>query len=79
MIDESTTHEPYILAQSFNKANIQDRLWYVMEEEDLQTLLDDNKVAFGDKAFVIKTAAKYICGNDATWYDMSSGNAYGGS
>ena len=40
----------YILAQSFNKANVQDRLWYVMDDTDLDTLAEQEKVAFGDKA-----------------------------
>ncbi len=60
----------YILAQSFNKANIQDRLWYVMDESDLDTLLAEQKIQFGDKAYVITTKTFYICGNDNTWYEM---------
>lgn len=60
----------YVLAQSFNRANVQDRLWYVMDEEDLDTLKSDETVIFGDKAYVIKTKAIYIMGNDSTWYEM---------
>lgn len=62
--------ENYILAQSFNKANVQDRLWYVMDESDLDTLIANEKIAFGDKAYVIKTKGFYICGNDNEWYEM---------
>lgn len=60
----------YILAQSFNKANVQDRLWYVMDTTDLATLKSEQKIQFGDKAYVIKTSAVYIMGNDDTWYQM---------
>ena len=60
----------YILAQSFNRANIQDRLWYVMDESDLDTLKANETILFGDKAYVIKTKATYIMGNDNTFYAM---------
>lgn len=60
----------YILAQSFNRANIQDRLWYVMEATDLAAVKVNETVLFGDKAYVIKTKAVYIMGNDNTWYEM---------
>lgn len=60
----------YVLAQSFNRANIQNRLWYVMEDEDLDTLKEEEKIAFGDRAYVIKEKTYYIMGNDDTWYEM---------
>ena len=60
----------YILAQSFNRANVQDRLWYVMDSSDLDTLKSDEKILFGDKAYVIKAKTFHIMGNDNTWYDM---------
>lgn len=60
----------YVLAQSFNRANIQDRLWYVMEATDLATVKANETVLFGDKAYVIKTKAVYIMGNDNIWYEM---------
>ena len=60
----------YILAQSYNRANIQDRLWYVMEASDLDTLKANEKVMFGDKAYVIKAKAFYVMGNDNTFYEM---------
>ena len=63
-------NQNYVLAQSFNRANIQDRLWYVMDESDLETLKTEEKIAFGDKAYVIKTKAFYIMGNDDEWYEM---------
>ena len=60
----------YILAQSFNKANVQDRLWYVMEESDLDTLKAAEHILFGDKAYVIKEKTFHIFGNDDEWYEM---------
>lgn len=60
----------YVLAQSWARANVQDRLWYVMEESDLATLKANENIAFGDKAYVVKTKALKIMGNDNTWYDM---------
>lgn len=60
----------YTLAQSFNRANIQDRLWYVMDESDLTTLKANETILFGDKIYVIKTKAVYIMGNDNTLYPM---------
>lgn len=60
----------YTLAQSFNRANIQDRLWYVMEEDDKAVLKANESVIFGDKVYVIKTKAVYIMGNDNEFYPM---------
>lgn len=60
----------YILAQSYNRANIQDRLWYAMEASDLDTLKANEKVIFGDKAYVIKEKKFYVMGNDDTFYEM---------
>lgn len=60
----------YVLAQSFNRANVQDRLWYVMNTSDLDTLKTNEKTSFGDKAYVIKDKTFYIMGNDNTWYAM---------
>lgn len=60
----------YILATSWNKSNIQDRLWYCMEEADKSTMLLKENISFGDKVYVIKTKKTYICGNDNIWYEM---------
>lgn len=60
----------YTLAQSFNRANIQDRLWYVMDESDLEDLKANETIIFGDKAYVIKTGSVYIMGNDNKFYEM---------
>lgn len=60
----------YTLAQSFNRANIQDRLWYVMDATDLSALKANETVIFGDKVYVIKTKSVYIMGNDDTFYPM---------
>ena len=59
----------YVLAQSFNRANVQDRLWYVMESSDLTTLKQNEQISFGDKAYVIKAKTFHIMGNDNNWYD----------
>ena len=60
----------YVLVQSFNRANVQDRLWYVMGESDLDTLKVNEKVVFGDKAYAITEKSFHIMRNDNTWYDM---------
>ena len=60
----------YILAQSFNKANAQDRLWYAMNNSDLNTLKTNEKILFGDKVYVITDKTFYIMGNNNTWYEM---------
>ena len=60
----------YILAQDYNKANINDRLWYVMAESDLDTLLEKEDIGFGDKAYAIEEKTFHICGNDGKWYEM---------
>lgn len=60
----------YVLAQSFNRANIQNRLWYVMEEADLDTLKTEEKMLFGDRAYAITEKSYWIMGNDDTWYEM---------
>ena len=62
--------DSYILATSWNKSNIQDRLWYCMEEADKGVMLLEENISFGDKVYVIKTKKTYICGNDNTWYEM---------
>lgn len=63
-------NEPYVLAQSFNRANIQDRLWYVMDSGDLDVLKASEKVMFGDKVYIIKTKGAAIMGNDGEFYEM---------
>lgn len=61
----------YILAASWNKSNVQDRLWYCMDESDKDDLLQgNNHITFGDKVYIIKTKQIYICGNDNKWYEM---------
>lgn len=60
----------YVLAQSFNKANVQDRTWYAMDETDKATLKNEQQIQFGDKVWVIKAQKLYIMGNDNTWYEM---------
>ena len=60
----------YVLAESYNRANIQKRLWYVMGAADLDALKDEEKILFGDKAFAINEKQLYIMGNDDTWYEI---------
>lgn len=60
----------YVLAQSFNRANVQDRLWYAMEASDLNVLKTNEKISFGDKAYIIKAKTFHIMGNDNQWYEM---------
>jgi hypothetical protein len=43
----------YVLATSFGRSNIQNRLWYVMGAADLDTLKEKETILFGDKAFAI--------------------------
>lgn len=61
----------YVLAQSFGRSNIQNRLRYVMDTADLETLKTEETILFGDKAYVIKTQKMVIMGNDSEWYDMA--------
>lgn len=60
----------YVLAQSWARANVQDRLWYCMAEEDKTALAQNISVAFGDKVYVITSKKVYIMGNDNKWYEM---------
>lgn len=60
----------YVLAQSFNRANVQDRIWYAMTSSDINDILANEKVEFGDKVYIIEDKAFKICGNDNQWYDM---------
>lgn len=54
----------YILVESFNRANTQHRLYYAMEESNLQEI----KALFGDRVYVLKEGATYYMGNDNNWY-----------
>lgn len=60
----------YVLVESFGRANIQNRLWYVMDQSDLDVLKANETILFCDKAYVIKTKEVYIMGNDGEWYSM---------
>lgn len=57
--------ENYILAESFGRSNIQNRLWYVMSSDDLENV----KAQFGDRAYSITEGKTYFMGNNDTWYD----------
>ena len=63
-------NQNYVLAQSFNRANVQDRLWYVMDESDLDTLKTEEKLAFGDKAYSAFFDGECLIGNDGEFYEM---------
>lgn len=58
----------YVLAQESNRANIPDRLWYAMEETDLEDIAANENIATGDKVYVIKQGKTYIFGEDSEWY-----------
>ena len=60
----------YVLAQSWARANVQDRMYYCMNDDDKDVLASKENVAFGDKCYVITTKQLYIRGNDDTWYEM---------
>ena len=60
----------YILAQSWARANVQDRLWYCMEDPDKSALAQDQNIGFSDKAYIISTKQVFIMGNDGKWYEM---------
>lgn len=57
--------ENFILAESYGRSNIQNRLWYVMSSDDLENV----KAQFGDRAYAIQEGKTYYMGNDDTWYD----------
>lgn len=64
----NTNNDPaisgFVLAESFNRANIQHRLYYVMDKSSLNNV----KAQFGDRAYIIKEGATYYMGNDDKWY-----------
>ena len=60
----------YVLAQSWARANVQDRLWYCMADADKTALAQNENIAFGDKVYVISTKQIFIMGNDGKWYEM---------
>ena len=62
--------QKYVLVESFGRANIQNRLWYVMEEDDLTTLASEQSIAFGDRAYAITEKTTYVYGSDSSWYEM---------
>lgn len=57
----------YVLVESFGRTNVQHRLYYVMEDSDLNSI----KAQFGDRAYVLKEGTTYYMGNDNTWYDAT--------
>ena len=68
----------YILAESFYRANIQTRLWYVQGTEGgtsdtvaLDALHAAEHMQFGDRAYVITSKKYYIMGNNGKWYEMA--------
>lgn len=68
----------FVLAESFGRKNFQDRLYYVMDEEDLETLLTEKNVVMGDKVYIIREQRMVIRGNDSEWYDIGNGGGGGG-
>lgn len=60
----------YVLAQSWARANVPDRLWYCMTDADKSVLAQNENIAFGDKVYIISTKQNFIMGNDGKWYKM---------
>ena len=69
----------YVLAQESNRANIPDRLWYAMEETDLEDIAANENIATGDKVYVIKQGKTYIFGEDSEWYVSGKSSGGGGT
>lgn len=68
----------YVLVESFHRANVQNRLWYVMDESDLTTLRENETLLFGDRVYIIKSAEYGVVGNDDNIYSMANGSKLGG-
>ena len=60
----------YILAQSWAQANVPDRLWYCMTDDDKNALAQNENIIFGDKVYIISTKKIFIMGNDKNWYEI---------
>lgn len=69
----------YVLAQESNRANIPDRLWYAMEETDLEDIAANENIATGDRVYVIKQGKTYIFGEDSEWYVSGKSSGGGGT
>lgn len=69
----------YVLAQESSRANIPDRLWYAMEETDLEDIAANENIATGDKVYVIKQGKTYIFGEDSEWYVSGKSSGGGGT
>lgn len=65
----ATTSDKYVLVKSFGRANIQNRLWYVMKENDLSDLAAEQSIAFGDRAYSITDQTLHIYGSNSSWYE----------
>lgn len=62
--------ENWVLVNNFGKSNTSDNVYYVMDYEDLSTLIEKKLVVFGDKAYVVKRGKMMFVGNNDKWYDM---------
>ena len=60
----------YVLAQSWARATVQDRIWYSMTDADTPALAQIEKNAIRDKVYIISTKQIFIMGNDGKWYEM---------
>lgn len=60
----------YILAESFYRPNIRNRLYYAMTPEDMEILRKNENLQFGDKVLVLTTKTTHICGNDGLMYEI---------
>jgi len=62
--------ENYTLAESFHRANIQDRVYYVMADTDLTTLKEKEHLVFGDKVLSLASKKVFVMGNDNQFYEI---------
>ena len=62
----------YVLAQSWARANVQDRLWYCMTDADKTALAQNENIVFGDKVYIISTKQIFIMGNDRIPINMAA-------
>ena len=66
----------YILRESWDKPNIQEREYVAQDENEKDAMLARGGLATGDKVYVIESKKTYMLGFDNKWYDATeSGGA----
>lgn len=61
----------YVLAQSWARANVQDRLWYIEDAEAWEEFMLNEEPKFGDKVYSMFEGKFYIRGSEG-WYVLGS-------